>query len=114
MAPVYGFVLDRIGSFHAIVITGGCCTLGCLIRGAAFNLWWAYCGAAIVGLGAANLWTVVLTYVSANMPAARRSSVVAGFAFQVLVLKLAGNVLSPQTTKPNTDAKILLCNGLYL
>ena len=90
MAPLYGWVLDKVSPFHAIVATGGFCTIGCIVRGATPNLAGAYVGAGLVGLGAANLWTVVLTYASSVLPASRRSAVVAGFSLQVLVLNIVG------------------------
>eukprot|EP00316_Scyphosphaera_apsteinii_P011642 CAMPEP_0119304980 /NCGR_PEP_ID=MMETSP1333-20130426/6083_1 /TAXON_ID=418940 /ORGANISM="Scyphosphaera apsteinii, Strain RCC1455" /LENGTH=421 /DNA_ID=CAMNT_0007307971 /DNA_START=168 /DNA_END=1433 /DNA_ORIENTATION=- len=93
LAPVYGWILDRFGSYLAIMLAGGCCTFGCLVRGIAFDLNWIYAGSLLIGLGAANLWTVVLTHVAKHSPTERREHVIAAFSFQVLVLKIAGKAL---------------------
>jgi hypothetical protein len=40
-------------------------------------------GAAVLGLGASNLWTVTLSYVAAASDRTKRSEVVSAYLFQV-------------------------------
>jgi hypothetical protein len=44
----------------AILTSSTACALGCLVRGCATNVDQLYVGTALLGLGAGNLWTVVL------------------------------------------------------
>lgn len=69
--------------------------MGCLCRGLAPNVRGLYIGNLILGLGAANLWTSVLSYVSLQTPRAERSTMVSAFLVQVSLLRMVGRAMYP-------------------
>jgi MFS family permease len=93
--PIYGWMLDNKGPFITMTIAAFMCSAGCLIRGLAFDLNQLYFGTAILGLGAANLWTTVLAYLSSITDVGQRSRVVSAYMFQVTTLSLVGKALFP-------------------
>jgi len=92
LAPVYGHVVDARGAYPAIVATACSCALGCLVRGVApvGCLGWLYAGNLIIGLGASNLWTSVLSHATRHTETARREACVSAFLFQVAALRILG------------------------
>ena len=71
------------------------CALGCLVRGLAPDVRGLYLGNLVLGLGAANLWTSVLSYVSLQTSREQRSMMVSAFLVQVSVLRMVGRALYP-------------------
>jgi hypothetical protein len=53
LSPIAGLVLDARGPFIPLVVTAAGCSLGCLVRGAAFGRC-LRCGGSAVGSGAAR------------------------------------------------------------
>ena len=95
LSPFYGWLLDRHGGFVPIVVTCSFCALGCAVRGFAGDVNGLFLGSGIASLGAGNLWTVVLSYISANTDPAARSTMVSAFLFQVAALRLVGKFSYP-------------------
>jgi MFS family permease len=58
--PIYGWLLDKKGPFFAMSLAASFCSLGCFIRCIAANLTTLYIGTGLLGLGAANLWCVLV------------------------------------------------------
>lgn len=90
--PVYGYIQDTYSGYGAMVISALCCAFGCLVRGLATDTNGLFIAAAILGLGASNLWTVVLAHVASNTPPQQRSLVVSGYLFQVSALMILGKL----------------------
>ena len=93
LAPVYGYLLDRYGGRVPIVLASFFCSLGCGIRGFARDVSDIFLGNLFLSLGAGNLWTVVLSFISKSSPREMRSTVVSAFLFQVATLRLLGKCL---------------------
>lgn len=95
LSPVYGYYLDTRGSYIPLLLSCFLCGLGCLIRCIATNVTWLYVGAAVLGLGGGNLWTITLTHLTVYAEESRRSTVVAAFTFQVTTLRILGKAAYP-------------------
>ena len=93
LSPVYGWLLDRFGGFVPIVLACFFCATGCAVRGFAGDVPALFLGSFLVSLGAGNLWTVVLSFISTNSSREIRSTVVSAFLFQVAVLRVAGKCM---------------------
>ena len=93
LSPVYGYLLDRYGGRVPIVLTSFFCGLGCAIRGFARDVSDIFLGNLVLSLGAGNLWTIVLSFISKSSPREIRSTVVSAFLFQVATLRLLGKCL---------------------
>ena len=93
LSPVYGWLLDRFGGFVPIAMASFFCAVGCAIRGVAWDVSILYIGSFLVSLGAGNLWTIVLSYLSKYSRREKRSTVVSAFLFQVATLRLLGKCL---------------------
>lgn len=93
LAPVYGYLLDRYGGRVPIVLASFFCSLGCGIRGFARDVSDIFLGNLFLSLGAGNLWTIVLSFLSKSSPREMRSTVVSAFLFQVATLRLLGKCL---------------------
>ena len=89
--PVYGYIQDTYSGYYAMVISAFCCAFGCLVRGIATDTDGLFVAAGILGLGAANLWTVVLAHVASNTSTQQRSLVVSGYLFQVSALSVSNS-----------------------
>ena len=74
LSPIAGLVLDARGPFIPLVITAAGCSLGCLVRGAAFDVAGLLWGAVLLGVGV-NMWTVVLAHLANCSDRNRRSAV---------------------------------------
>ena len=55
LAPVYGWLLDRWGPYHAILFSSVMCAAGCLLRGLANSFDVLIVAATLLGLGGGNL-----------------------------------------------------------
>eukprot|EP00039_Didymoeca_costata_P006484 m.90601 g.90601 ORF g.90601 m.90601 type:complete len:498 (-) comp13274_c0_seq4:45-1538(-) len=93
--PIYGWLLDHHGAFLAMSLAAFMCTAGCLIRGLATDISMVYIGYAVLGLGAANLWTTVLSYLASITDPSQRQIVVSGYLFQTTTLQILGKALYP-------------------
>ena len=78
MAPFYGYLLDKRGPFLAIILVLVLCTVGCLIRGLATEMYWYYVGQCVLGFGGGNLTTVVIAFVTSSTSRERRTLVMSG------------------------------------
>jgi len=97
LSPFYGWLLDRRSVRLPVLLSAGCCSFGCLLRGLApvgdtFSL---YASHVILGLGAVNFWNVVGAYLALSLPRDRRDVAVSGFQVQVSVLNLLGTASFP-------------------
>jgi MFS family permease len=93
--PIYGYLLDTQGPYLVLLASSFLCAAGCLIRGFATDFNMLLVGAAVLGLGASNLWTVTLSYVAAASERNKRSQVVSAYLFQVSFLMLAAKACYP-------------------
>lgn len=97
--PSRGFFSNESSSFYVYsTFICDCCVqnnscwcnkAGCLIRGLATDISMVYIGYAVLGLGAANLWTTVLSYLASITDPSQRQIVVSGYLFQVLSCKFS-------------------------
>ena len=95
LSPAYGLVQDKLGGFVAMGLAAAFCTLGCLVRGLATGFASLLVGCVIIGLGASNLGSTVLSHVSTHTAPERRSQVIAVFLTQTATLAVVGKALYP-------------------
>jgi MFS family permease len=91
--PIYGYFLDKHSPFWIMMLSSFLCAFGCLIRGLAPNVTALFVASFCLGLGASNLWTIVLSFIATNTPPEQRSSVISAYLFQVTTLTIAGKSL---------------------
>eukprot|EP01061_Rhynchopus_euleeides_P042983 TRINITY_DN7498_c0_g1_i2.p1 TRINITY_DN7498_c0_g1~~TRINITY_DN7498_c0_g1_i2.p1 ORF type:complete len:509 (+),score=105.53 TRINITY_DN7498_c0_g1_i2:200-1726(+) len=95
LAPLYGWLLDKSGSFPVMTFSCLLCATGCLIRGVAPNRMWCLAGVFLLGLGGGNLWTATLSHITRHTPESRRSAHLSGYLVQVGTLRILGKSLYP-------------------
>eukprot|EP00756_Hemistasia_phaeocysticola_P002834 Hpha_TRINITY_DN11912_c0_g2::TRINITY_DN11912_c0_g2_i2::g.20869::m.20869 len=95
LTPLYGWLLDHGSAYWPLVLSCFFCAFGCLTRGFApqGDVTMFFLSAVVLGLGAANLWTVAGAYVACANPKERRTEVLSGFTVQVTTLALLGKML---------------------
>lgn len=93
LSPVYGWLLDTHGAYHAIFFSSLMCALGCLLRGFATSFSILICASIFLGLGGGNLVTLVCAYLSSRTPRAERASVISGYISMLSVLNIGGKTL---------------------
>eukprot|EP00038_Savillea_parva_P016243 m.16369 g.16369 ORF g.16369 m.16369 type:complete len:481 (+) comp3378_c0_seq2:298-1740(+) len=93
--PLYGWLLDNHGSLTAVSLAAAACSIGCLVRGMAIDVYGLYIGYFILGIGAENLWTCVLSHVARFTEPSQRVNVISGYLFQVTALRIIGRALYP-------------------
>ena len=92
-APLYGWIQDRHGPMYTIMVSSGCCALGCGLRGFAQDFYWLVPAFALAGFGGGNLITTISTHVATETPPARRALVLSALAVQGSVLRICGQGL---------------------
>jgi MFS family permease len=80
--PIYGWLLDAHGSILAVSLAAAACSIGCLIRGMAVDVDGLYVSYLILGVGAENLWGVVMSHVARHTEPADRITAISGYLFQ--------------------------------
>ena len=64
-----GVMMDRIGPRLLMTLACFLCALGCFLFAAAEDIWLAYIGRFLIGLGSAFTWVGVLTIIATSLPA---------------------------------------------
>ena len=67
-----------------------------------------YVGVAVLGLGAANLWTTVLSYISSLTDTEKRPMVISGYLFQVTAVNCIGIALLRARFAPHVKKRVAL------
>ena len=88
--PLYGYLLDKHSAYASMLLSSFLCALGCLVRGLAVDTTTLFVAAFILGLGASNLWTIVLSFIATHSPPKHRSAVISAYFFQVTLLTILG------------------------
>lgn len=92
-APAYGHLLDTRGPWLAILLSSAMCALGCLLRGLAQSWAWLLTAAVLLGLGGANLSSLVLAHVVGESPREQRPLMIASYMAQLSALAILGKAL---------------------
>ena len=92
-APLYGWIQDRHGPMFTIMVSSGCCALGCGLRGFAQGFYWLVVSSALSGFGGGNLISTISAHVATETPPAQRALALSALAVQGSVLRILGQAL---------------------
>ena len=92
-APLYGWIQDRHGPMFTIMVSSGCCALGCGLRGFAQGFYWLAVSSALGGFGGGNLISTISAHVATETPPSQRALALSALAVQGSTLRILGQAL---------------------
>lgn len=93
LSPLYGWLLDTHGAYHAILFSSSMCALGCLVRGCATSATSLVLASVLLGLGGGNLITLVCAHLSSRTPRAERAPLLSAYLSLLSILNIGGKAL---------------------
>eukprot|EP00927_Polykrikos_kofoidii_P049390 TRINITY_DN43452_c0_g1_i1.p1 TRINITY_DN43452_c0_g1~~TRINITY_DN43452_c0_g1_i1.p1 ORF type:complete len:508 (-),score=48.49 TRINITY_DN43452_c0_g1_i1:105-1628(-) len=87
-SPLYGRWVDRHGIQVPLGVCLIACTIGCLIRAVATEVWHLYVGQFFMGIGGGSAWSMVKGFIARSTTAQQRPLLISGLKLQMLGLSL--------------------------